>query len=237
MIAAAIDKVLSLRPLKTFKFGFRTYTDGMLHSVKDPMLESETVSTLTGFMDLFEEKVNGFEKAKCFIHVESHCEVSVKQLDCTVWGERQGHIQAVLPKLGAFEFGRFMDQESFIIGLQAFFESTPDREQVLRTVSNLIGEAVSVSADDGIGQMATVRAGVVLKGEETVKRLVSLKPYRTFREIDQPASNFIFRLRSKQGEIPTCALFEADGGMWKLEAAQSIKAWIAAQEPKTKIIA
>jgi len=56
---------------------------------------------------------------------------------------------------------------------------------------------------------------------------IRLRPYRTFREIEQPASLFVLRLqKGRDGELPRAALFEADGGQWKLEACQAIKHWL-----------
>ena len=43
-------------------------------------------------------------------------------------------------------------------------------------------------------------------------------PYRTFIEVEQPESKFIFRMR----EGGACALFEADGGAWKLDAQNAV---------------
>ena len=43
-------------------------------------------------------------------------------------------------------------------------------------------------------------------------------------EIEQPVSEFIFRMAEKQGI--TCALFEADGGAWKNAAMQNIKKYL-----------
>jgi len=51
---------------------------------------------------------------------------------------------------------------------------------------------------------------------------VVLAPFRTFREIAQPESKFVFRMQ--QG--PRCALFEADGGAWRLEAMKRSKAYL-----------
>lgn len=49
-------------------------------------------------------------------------------------------------------------------------------------------------------------------------------PYRTFTEVAQPMSNFIFRVKDNDRYGVTCALFEADGGAWKNEAKANIKA-------------
>ena len=59
----------------------------------------------------------------------------------------------------------------------------------------------------------------------SVPNPVTLKPYRTFLEVDQPASDFIFRMKEYSGSIG-CALFEADGGAWKMEAMQNMEAYL-----------
>jgi hypothetical protein len=54
-----------------------------------------------------------------------------------------------------------------------------------------------------------------------VKNPVMLQPYRTFREVGQPQSEFLVRLQSGE-KLPTVAVFEADGGSWQVEAIQKI---------------
>lgn len=56
---------------------------------------------------------------------------------------------------------------------------------------------------------------------------VTLAPYRTFREIAQPESQFVFRLRGGvEGALPHAALFEADGAEWKLAAVGRIASFL-----------
>jgi len=74
----------------------------------------------------------------------------------------------------------------------------------------------------GVSQSVTARAGLARVAEVPVTNPVTLRPYRTFAEVEQPASPFILRLKRKDGEMPQCALFEADGGKWKIEAIQNI---------------
>ena len=57
---------------------------------------------------------------------------------------------------------------------------------------------------------------------ESVKPRLTLMPFRTFREVPQPESEFILRLDDK-GRI---GLFEADGGMWKIEAKLNIEHYL-----------
>lgn len=81
--------------------------------------------------------------------------------------------------------------------------------------------------DDGVSQKATVKTGIASKGEALVPNPVTLMPYRTFVEVDQPISNFIFRMKEdKYSKGIQCALYEADGGAWKIEAMENIKIYL-----------
>jgi len=54
---------------------------------------------------------------------------------------------------------------------------------------------------------------------------VKLKPYRTFNEVEQPESEFLLRL-SDGAQV---ALYEADGGAWKLTARRNIADYLRKQ--------
>ena len=51
-----------------------------------------------------------------------------------------------------------------------------------------------------------------------VKPRVLLRPFRTFLEVEQPESEFLLRVHPEEG----IGFFEADGGIWKLEAKKNI---------------
>ena len=54
---------------------------------------------------------------------------------------------------------------------------------------------------------------------------VRLRPYRTFGEIEQPESAYVFRIKdSERG--PAFKLVEADGGLWKNDAMKRIKEYM-----------
>lgn len=63
--------------------------------------------------------------------------------------------------------------------------------------------------------------GVSLQQNSTIRPLVKLRPYRTFQEVEQPEGLFLIRI-DERGITFT----EADGGMWKLQARQTIKAYL-----------
>ena len=56
-----------------------------------------------------------------------------------------------------------------------------------------------------------------------VRPRVQLRPFRTFLEVEQPESEFLLRVDADKG----IGLFEADGGVWKLEAKRNIADYFA----------
>ncbi len=116
-----------------------------------------------------------------------------------------------------FELG-WMDLEKRIIQLRAQCADTDGRNELLEMLSSVCREEGTVSSDNGVTQEVIVREGVALKEMAQVKPYVTLQPYRTFLEVEQPVSEFLLRL-DKDCNV---GLFEADGGAWKLEAARNI---------------
>lgn len=137
-----------------------------------------------------------------------------------------------------FVYGNFYDAESFNIKIQSVFVDNDDKERVLRLVGNIKEENVRQTSDDGVTQNVTARSGIARVEDVPVPNPVELMPYRTFREVAQPVSSFVLRLRQgREGQMPTCALFEADGGAWKLRAIQSIANYLRENTEGITIIA
>lgn len=63
--------------------------------------------------------------------------------------------------------------------------------------------------------------------KSSARPIVRLAPYRTFREIKQPESEFLLRSRIDDNNVPKLALYEADGGAWKISAIHGIAEYIA----------
>ena len=101
-----------------------------------------------------------------------------------------------------------------------------DWQKVVDVISNIREEQVKQSQDNGLAQTVTARVNVAIADAVEVPRTVTLAPYRTFREIQQPHSQFVLRLTAKPGELPQVGLFEADGGMWKNDAIENIMAYL-----------
>ena len=130
-----------------------------------------------------------------------------------------------------FAFDRYYNQENFIINMQTAFKSTGDLKLILQVAGNVEEKTVANYGDDGISQKATVSHGIAGKKDVIVPNPVVLKPYRTFMEVDQPESKFVFRISSGE-DSPRFKLVEADGGIWKYDAVERICEYIIKMLPE-----
>lgn len=107
------------------------------------------------------------------------------------------------------------------IALRTRFQETPDTLYAMKLVSDISLGAKVIYNDNGIGTTITTAKGVALQTNEQIRPLVKLRPYRTFQEVEQPESIFLIRV-SDRG----ISFIEADGGMWKLAARETIKRFL-----------
>lgn len=224
IIKEAIEYVVSLRKPEIQKIDGITYSDKELSPViHNPKARAVQMNTLTSLVDYIKAQVDEMDE-KMIVHVQSPTKVSLySALD----GERiRENMVEVVARVPGFEYGRFIDHERFCIGLQAKFLEDPesDRSLVLKFAGTVEDGTVSQYSDDGISQKATIRTGIASKGDAIVPNPVKLRPYRTFHEVQQPISEFIFRMKSDDGVW--CALFEADGGAWENVAMKNIKEYL-----------
>ncbi len=124
-----------------------------------------------------------------------------------------------------FRFDAWYDQENFILDLQANFKETDDLVLLEKVAGNVERKNGQSYADDGVSQVATMTVGVATKQDVIVPNPVTLVPYRTFQEVEQPESTFVFRMADK--EVPAFKLVEAQGGIWKNQAVSNIKRYLA----------
>lgn len=75
-------------------------------------------------------------------------------------------------------------------------------------------------------EQAIIKTGVTTKDAAFVPNPVSLIPYRTFLEVPQPASDFVFRISEGRGGAPAFKLVAADGGLWKSQAVDNVKNYL-----------
>ncbi|MBJ7680627.1 hypothetical protein HAU30_09160 [Weissella confusa] len=184
--------------------------------------------TLQGLVDFINNSYSGVQLG--FIHVlDARTVILYGELD--KFGNRP-KLAVVTPFTKPFAFGDYYQQEQFQIGLRSQFVPNDHRDILIKFAGDLVDKDEQTYQDDGISQTAMVKTGVVSQGVADVPSPVTLKPYRTFIEVDQPESEFIFRVQKGA----RMALFEADGGAWKNEAINRVKAWLQAQFTDTKVI-
>lgn len=133
-------------------------------------------------------------------------------------------------EISKYHFDHWYDQERFMIEIQSNFAPSQDRDILVKFAGNVEQKNNTTYSDDGKTQVATMSTGVASKSDVIVPNPVFLAPYRTFQEIAQPYSNFVFRMGDKQ--IPAFSLIEAEGGAWKNEAVARIKEYFYSELAK-----
>lgn len=229
MIEKALRYIVGLKEPVIKEIGGQVYSDKELERISfNPKALEIEMSTLTSLVDYIKGNIDTMAD-KMIVHVISPTKVSLySQLDKDRRREDMVVVEALVP---TFPFGKFIDHESFCIGLQSKFIDDPDTERalVLKFAGAVEDGTVTNYGDDGITQKATVKTGITSKADAKVPNPVKLRPYRTFQEVTQPASEFIFRMKSDKYEGIQCAIFEADGGEWKNRAMKGIKEYLEEQ--------
>lgn len=199
-----------------------TYTNKNLERIQVPMANAIKTTTLTSIVDYIKENVDSSSDENIIIHVESYNEVSIKkELNLDRKRECLMRAEALTPQITT---NRFTDTESFNIMLQSSFVDNDDRNKLLKVSGNIQDKTVKQVSDDGTSQAVTIKAGVANVADVRVPNPVLLAPFRTFPEVKQPESKFIFRMK----DGPSCALYEADGGAWRNVAMENIKTYLKA---------
>ncbi|MGE7113228.1 hypothetical protein [Lysinibacillus sp. NPDC047702] len=225
MLTAAIEKLLNLAKPESIEIEGRSFYDPSYRELSaEQDVNSFTVNTLTGLVDYVKSEFD--TERKMMIHVESPTKIRLFDALNTT-NDRRTYLraEALLPEI---HFGNWVEREMFQIALQANFCLNDDKAELLKVVSHMtVGEGATVK-DSGVTQEVTVKQGIELAHVD-LKERYTLMPYRTFVEVDQPASEFIFRVKDDGQKKIYCSLHEADGGAWELNAMHSIKLYLFEQ--------
>lgn len=200
----------------------QTFSTGALHLVEDANAKTLKVNTLTGIVDYVKSNFDQMEAYDTLlIQILSPTVVRLySRLNSNKNRDLLVEANAIIPD---FDFDRFYDTENFNIKMQSCFVEDEDRNIVLKVVGNIKDDEVKTYGDDGVSQTVTAKVGVANVENVVVPNPVTLRPYRTFQQVEQPASNFVFRMKTG----PTAALFEADGGAWENEAISTIQTYLS----------
>lgn len=241
MIKEAIEKIqcMALEKVRQYNFFERYYVSDKIQLVmppKDPNCPSLSVDTLQGMVDYLKSGFDGGEFGKhgdeayplrVALQVESPVEVNAFLPVAGFYKER---ITVCSAKWGeqTFPFGSFLSQQDFVIKALARIQSSGDFDKIMEFAGKIVCADEAEMMDNGVSQAVTVKRGVKQESGRILPLRPILRPFRTFTEVEQPASEFIFRMNS---EPVALALFEADMGKWKMEAKLNIKAFLEAELP------
>lgn len=229
MIEKALKYIISMKKPEILEIAGHTYSDKDLERISyNPKASTIEMCTLSSLIDYIKAKIDVMSD-RMIIHVKSPtCVQMYSKLDHERKREYMVEVNAQVPE---FDFNRFIDHEKFCINLQSKIidDTTTDKALLLKFAGTVEAGSVAEYGDDGVTQKATVKTGIASKGDAVVPSPVTLIPFRTFVEVEQPTSKFIFRLQQDKYDGIQCALFEADGGAWKIDAMKSIKSYLEKQ--------
>ncbi|EJF1310956.1 hypothetical protein JL773_01750 [Staphylococcus pseudintermedius] len=204
-----------------YEVGKETYANENLKKIEEPVRKEVTVYSLSGLVDFIKDNFDNDKRL--LVSVLNQQKIVVEtQLNNN---KKREIVIISLAYTPTICLDQFMSLEAFNIQLQSIFVKNDDVKNLLRILGNLRSSNIRNAGDNGVSQIVETKRGVTMAQEEVVPNPVRLKPFRTFTEIEQPESLFVFRLRESGNEIQA-GLFEADGGAWKNVARLSIKDYL-----------
>lgn len=209
-----IEKIEDMTGPKVIETVQGTFSDKHLYRIENELADTIVLSSLSGLAEMIKQEMNEYN-LPLFVRATSAERVHV-------FGAIRDDMQRERPftaeaKFIGFDFNEYISIENMIICLKSRFAPTEGRDYLVQLLGNITDQQSVQTKDDGITQSATVKSGIQLVGEQRIKPIVTLKPYRTFLEVEQPASDFLIRLKDGRA-----ALFEADGGAWEREAVKNV---------------
>lgn len=216
MLKEAIEKILSLAPPTTYQIDGHTYASKELERIDPPEDHPRNleVSGLDSLCKLIKTELDKIGTT-VMIRVVSYDRVEVFTTYLQDFTRYQ--LYSARADVPGFRTG-FREREQALIELRSLFLQNEGVAYLLGLLSRMSEQSQVDTHDNGVTQTVETVQGIALKANETIKPRVSLAPFRTFLEVEQPESEFLLRV-SEDGKI---GLFEADGGVWKLEAKQNI---------------
>lgn len=180
-------------------------------------------STLESIVDYVRDNVaKGTAGEKLLIHIESPTDVKlysdIHGIDTRNEATRTTLIrsEAIIPRR---KVDRFMKSEEFVIELLSNYEQNHNRDTIIKLVSNIVTDSSVQTSDDGFSQKVQAKTGVATVENIEIENPFELIPFRSFPEIDQQLSMFIFRI----DENGNPAIFEGGDTYWRINSMNLIK--------------
>lgn len=220
MLKALAEYIVGLKDVKTYEINGETFAERELVRVLPRKCSAKMlqVNSLDALVEMIKNEITIMPR-HLFVDVDTARHVRVfSSLDED--REREYLYEAVCDVPGFTE--GYRGYETAIVELRSRFLPSDGVDYLLTLLSRVNKEQGVTTMDNGVTQTVEARSGVSLKEMVAVKPRVTLAPYRTFLEVQQPFSEFLLRL-DEDGNV---GLFEADGGMWKMDAKKLIAQYL-----------
>ncbi len=217
MDKSALEFITKLAEVEILDLDGVEYSSKPIHRIPEVSPEVFITQSLASIVELINQEHEHQRLNSLIIHVAEPTLVEVHSMLRGDLG--RFHIYSAVAELPAQNLGRYMNLEEAIIRLKSTFVQTENRDELIKLLGNIKEENVKTSSDDGISQTVAAKTGIATVSNVTLPPIIKLAPYRTFIEVEQPEGEFLLRLQNG----PQAALFEADGGAWKIQARKNIK--------------
>ena len=216
MLAKMIDKIVSLKETKIFEIDGQTYADASLTRIP-PHVDRPDCISVSGLDSICKLIRTELEKVGTTIMVQVKSNDTVEVMTTYLSDFSRNTLYRAKADAPGLYTG-FRGREVALIELRSLCIPNEGTAYLLDLLSRMTNENSVSTNDNGVTQTVEARQGVALNAVVEIKPRVMLRPFRTFLEVEQPESEFLLRVDPDEG----IGFFEADGGIWKLEAKKNI---------------
>lgn len=227
MLKAVVEKILEISSPELREVDGRMFSVGEGNSVREVRPELDyadgiTLNSLDSLVKMVKTEALQTYSTPIYITVPSHLKVECfAQPNPDLRYARQYFYTAIATDVPGWEESTGLKFEEAMIAIRTRFQESADSAYTLKLLSDITTGAKVTYSDNGVATSVVTKTGVALQTNESIRPIVTLKPYRTFQEVEQPASQFLIRINERGINF-----VEADGGMWKLSARETIKAFL-----------
>lgn len=227
MLKEAIEKIIEVSQPIIKEIEGRTFTidqNGDASEVRPSIDASDciTLNSLDSLIKMVKSEALKLYSTPLYITIPTHATLKCfAQPDESRRFVRQTFYEVKATDVPGWETNASLKFEEAMIAIRTRFQDTADAGYTLKLLSDITTGSKVTYSDNGVATSIVTKTGVALQSNEAIRPIVTLKPYRTFQEVEQPASQFLIRINERGINF-----IEADGGMWKLAARNTIKKFI-----------
>ena len=210
------DRIVSLKETKIFEINGQTYADASLTRIP-PHVDRPDCISVSGLDSICKLIRTELEKVGTTIMVQVKSNDTVEVMTTYLSDFSRNTLYRAKADAPGLRTG-FRGREVALIELRSLCIPNEGTAYLLDLLSRMTNENSVSTNDNGVTQTVEARQGVALNAVVEIKPRVMLRPFRTFLEVEQPESEFLLRVDPDEG----IGFFEADGGIWKLEAKKNI---------------